>query len=247
MDNGNFFVGFPLSLWINIDDPIHERRRQEMMKNFSRYNIRNIRISAVYGKYSEQVEAMCIPSKNLTMYQTACTCSHFKALEYFIKKTLINRVMIFEDDVSFELIKYIPFPTWKDFEDTLPADYGIVQLAVITTDRLYTELVKWKESYTCTAAYLIKRDVADGILKKYYRQDIGKYDFSECPPIDLFIYKDAITYTYPMFIPSVYDDSLATPDKIPLHRHNAKITRLLWERYDMIRKAGPVRYNSLNI
>lgn len=100
--------------------------------------------------------------------ENACSCSHLIALRYFIEKTNEDKIVIFEDDVSFEFLEYIPY-NWSEFMEHLPKNYKIIQLAVIGMGRdVYPKLDIINYLYCSTTAYLITRKAAIEILNDYY-------------------------------------------------------------------------------
>ena len=136
---------FPKVLWINLDRS--EKRRAHMEKLLA--NLDHTRISAIDAKGPE-FNNYCIADIN--SLENACTCSHLKALKYFVEETKENRIVIFEDDVSFEFLPFIPY-NWSIFEKMLPDDYNVVQLALNTPNAIKTYLDVYQTHNYCAAAY----------------------------------------------------------------------------------------------
>jgi GR25 family glycosyltransferase involved in LPS biosynthesis len=162
-----FLDNFPKVLWINLDSSTERRNYMENLLNS--YNIENIRISAINGVDSNSHDLdICIKNPQLTNAENACSCSHLVALRYFIENTEEDKIVIFEDDVSFDFLEYIPF-NWSDFIEKLPQNYKIIQLAIIGMNfTIPTKLVEINKSYWSSCAYLITRKAAIEILNEYY-------------------------------------------------------------------------------
>jgi GR25 family glycosyltransferase involved in LPS biosynthesis len=158
---------FPKVLWINLNSS--EERRSYMENLLKSYNIENTRISAINGVDSNSNDLdICMKHPELSDAENACSCSHLIALRYFIEKTNEDKIVIFEDDVSFEFLEYIPY-NWSEFMEHLPKNYKIIQLAVIGMGRdVYPKLDIINYLYCSTTAYLITRKAAIEILNDYY-------------------------------------------------------------------------------
>ncbi len=223
---------FPKILWINLDKSVNRRKYMERLLND--HKISNQRITAIDGTSSSNMELfnICVPNARLSWAENACTCSHLKAMEYFINSMEDDRVIIFEDDVSFDFLNFIPY-NWSDFEKSLPDDYDIIQLA-ITSEKanVTTKLVKTDTNtkFYCSAAYMITRQAAIKIINRYYLSDKNKIDLSvqEFATADSMISSCGSTYSIPIF---TYKTTNSTIHSGHLYIHNkSKLQQLtMWK------------------
>lgn len=192
---------FPQVLWINLARSMD--RRYAMEKLLNSYGLRHQRIEAIDGARSlVELETLCFPSPTLSRYETACTLSHLKAIHQFLQMP-DSQVIVFEDDVSFEFLQYIPYD-WTDLMKALPADWQVVQLAVSELEPTITlDLVKNipGDGRYCSCAYLINKAGAQTIIDQYYHRAFNKYVLRHKfrPTADEIICYSAICYSIPIF------------------------------------------------
>ena len=159
---------FPRILWINLDRSADRRKNMEEL--FDKYNLDHIRIKAVDGQNVTEMENSCIENAKISRAENACTCSHIMALKYFVENMDDDKIIIFEDDISFEFLEYIPYD-WSILDKNLPHNYDIIQLAVTNTRHQHpTILVKVRPNmgYYCSAAYLVTKKAAQKLVEMYY-------------------------------------------------------------------------------
>lgn len=220
---------FPKVLWINLDQSYQRRNHMEILLN--RYYLNHTRIRAVDGFNKEELKRICVPHPFLSQRENACTCSHILALKYFVENMEDDRVIVFEDDVSFEFLQYIPY-CWSRFEKELPDDYGLVQLA-ITNDHgdIPCELVKIDptKKFFCSAAYLIKKSTAQGLLERYFSNKSGKIDLAlqQYPAADTMITSVENVYSIPIFT-YLTTDSIIHPIHLHIHNRSKKRQQKQW-------------------
>jgi GR25 family glycosyltransferase involved in LPS biosynthesis len=195
----------PLVLWINLDRSL--KRREDMENTFDKYNLKNIRISAVDGLTHnfDDIEFGNNEFNKKKMYQYACTMSHLKAIKYFFDETDENEVLIMEDDCSFEFINMWPDSICNIIENK-PKKCGILQLGFNWGNPKHfidhkSKYVVWRNFYS-TICYNIDRTNAKKLIDKLYP---NKYNFSN-PTKNFFVadvglYKSikTFTYKYPLF------------------------------------------------
>lgn len=219
-----YLDSFPRVLWINLNKSI--KRRIYMENILMEYNINAIRIDAIDGtnRINPNLDNICIANSDYSSVENACTCSHLLAMKYFVENMEDDKVVIFEDDVSFDFLKYIPY-NWSDFEKHLPNDYEIIQLAIThEKNKIYNYLVKFDMdlSYYCSVAYLITKSCATKILNQYYSEEHNKFDLSQKIHVtaDSIITKTCQTYCIPIF-------TYQTTDSIihPRHLYNHRISK----------------------
>jgi len=224
--------GFPQVLWINLDCSV--RRRAYMEKLLNDYKIPNHRIKAIDGTNATDPElaTICVTNDKLSLPENACTCSHLNAMSYFVENMSDNEIIIFEDDVSFEFLKFIPFD-WSEFVSKLPLAYEIIQLAIThETGHIDNTLVKIDpmKKYYCSAAYLITKQAANKILNQYYSPTLNKYDLStkQYATADSMISGTDATYSMPIFT-YLTNDSTIHPRHLYLHNRSKQQQYHLWK------------------
>lgn len=194
---------FPRVLWINLDKST--RRKLYMEKLLNSHNIIHTRIKAIDGTniYDQHLHTLCYINSRLTLAENACTCSHLIALKYFVENMEDDNIIIFEDDVSFEFLEYIPF-NWSIFMKNLPEKFDIIQLAITYENGYINNLLIKSDpamKYYCSAAYLITKEAAKKILSKYYSNKFKKIILhsQEYATADSMISSTGATYSIPIF------------------------------------------------
>ena len=225
---------FPKVLWINLEQSVDRRKYMEEL--FNSRGINHTRISAISGldKINPELNAFCKMNLGLKPVENACTCSHLKALKYFVEKMTDDKIIIFEDDVSFEFLEYIPF-NWSELEKKFPENYTVIQLAIFTKQTITNDLVKFdrKKPYYCTTAYLITRTAAKKILQHYFSKSSKKFDLSNkyFPVADFVMYILPNTYSIPIFT-YLGVDSTIQPAYLDIHRASKQQQLDLWKKID---------------
>lgn len=211
-----FLDNFPKVVWINLERCVERKNiMEDLLKS---HNIENIRIDAIDGNNND-LYSICIPNSKLSLAENACTCSHLKALKYFVDQTSEDRIIIFEDDVSFEFLEYIPY-NWSVFEEKLPDDYEIVQLAVSRLrgiDAPHLVKVTSEMGYYCSAAYLIKRNAAIKLIKKYYCDGVINLNIQKYATADSMITGVDFCYSIPIFTYQT-THSIIHPSHLYIHK-----------------------------
>tara|TARA_X000001036_G_C20676826_1_gene804500 strand:+ start:119 stop:811 length:693 start_codon:yes stop_codon:yes gene_type:complete len=181
--------------WINLDRS--PERRERMEYQFKQNNITNHqRIEGIDGKnidFSEYKDKCT----DISVYELACTLSHLKAIE-----TAHNNgdeyALIFEDDCTFEYIKYQKYSIDELIEIMNNEHSGWNMLQLCTCGRIdHCERMKAnpnlieKKSRDCTTAYLINKNGMELLLQCNNK-------IAQC---DNYIYKNCRTYcvTKPYF------------------------------------------------
>ena len=192
---------FPFVLWINLDRSIE--RRATMEAQLDTHKLSNTRIQAIDATDTALMASVCIPNPNQSLAVNACICSHLKALRYFVEETREPRVVIFEDDADFAFLPFILF-SWSEFESYLPANWGLVQLAITyLRGRVEHTLtpVNPSKRYYCAAAYMITRKSAQLLLDCYYSKVTKMYSIINQPfaTADSMIVSVPKAYAIPIF------------------------------------------------
>ncbi|AQN68545.1 glycosyltransferase family 25 [Saudi moumouvirus] len=220
---------FPKVLWINLQRS--EKRKEYMESLLNKYEINNIRIQAIDGLINEELDSICLKNTSISNQENACSCSHLLAMKYFLENMNDDKILIFEDDVSFEFLRFIPF-NWSEFESNLPSDYYIIQLA-ITKDfgSVGNILVSTnpKSKYYCSTAYIITRQGAQHIVSKYFCSETGKINLRDqihCTS-DAIISDSGKTYSIPIFT-YLTTDSTIHPNHLVIHNKSKIQQQKLW-------------------
>ena len=218
-----FLDSFPKVLWINLDRS--EKRRKYMEELLNDHKIEHTRIPAIDGM--NDISKYCVPSIFISTYANACTSSHMKALQYFVDNVEDDRVIIFEDDVSFEFLPYIS-SNWSEFEKILPDDYNVVQLAVIAEHPITTDLTQYL-GYSSAAAYLIRKKAASKILRNYVLDGKVNLRWTLYPVSEHAVYRLPHVYSIPIFT-YLNEDSTIHNDHLDLHKKSKNQQYQAWLR-----------------
>lgn len=214
--------------YINLDKS--ENRRNTLMNQFKRYNIRNYkRISGVTPDIIEETNKQLF--KNTCSYQTeiefACLLSHLKS----IHTAYINRdeyALILEDDIIIHrMVNY------ENLLKTTPEDWEILQLHVLNAN-LYDKdkdlWIPYTDLNWSTAAYLLNRKGMINVLSACFTNydnpnfenlQINWDTLSKIQPCvsDFIIYQIAKTYSCNDLLfrtPTV--ESTIHNDHLPTHK-----------------------------
>ena len=217
---------FPLILWINLDHSVDRKKYMEFI--LEKHNLRNVRISAIDGVNDKsKLNQICDVNPIISPAENACTCSHLKALQYFINETNEERVIIFEDDVSFEFLEYIPFD-WSIFEEKLPKNYNIIQLAVTDDKNVFQKfIIPRNKNYCSTNAYLITRHAAKEIIKKYIIDNRYILNNKEKCVADDAIYNINDVYVIPIFT-GLNKNSIIHPSHLYYQQKSKRSQLKMW-------------------
>lgn len=225
---------FPKVLWINLDKSLNRKIYMETLLKTN--NISNTRISAINGLCKNgDLEKISIINPKISRAENACTCSHLKAIKYFIDHMTDQKVIIFEDDVSFEFLKYIPF-NWGVFEKHLPKDYDLIQLAV-TVDNGTVKPILLKTTpanhYYCSAAYLITREGGKKLISRYYDKNsmINLLNQTYLTS-DAMISSTGNTYSIPIFTYGT-SDSTIHPNHSNIHSRSKQNQLFEWKNFNL--------------
>ena len=187
--------------WINLDRrPDRKKHMEEFLKN----NIHE-RIPAVDFKNNFSPYKIILHSK-LNPPQHGCTASHIKALQYYLNDSDDKFCFIAEDDCYAEYCSY-----WKKRHFDLLKDESIEILQMCTTSNIYNtaSLTPENKFGSCTAFYLIRRDIAKKIINNFFIKD-NVLDFSKqknTPIADSIIWRFGNTKLLPMISLSTIDEN----------------------------------------
>ena len=167
--------------WINIDNSTD--RQEYMNKQFTDYNINNLRISAITpDNLANVIEDKppyycgntCCLNNNCKdcIYEFCCVCSHLNAIKTGYKRG-DDYFIVCEDDI------YLPFTiNFEKMIKNAPNDFDILQLMVLDfegnkflnhlykNELIFTKFDEDKRLFS-TGMYLITRKGANKILKQF--------------------------------------------------------------------------------
>jgi GR25 family glycosyltransferase involved in LPS biosynthesis len=181
--------------WINLDRrPDRKEHMEEILLNNKENSFRIQAVDFKNNFYPYNV----IQHPKLNGGEHGCTCSHIKALVFFLENSSDEYCFIAEDDLSNNYSQY-----WHDkhYELLKNGDYEILQLQT-TTDRFNNnELIPEKKSDSGATIYKIKRNIAEVIVKNHFHQETLTIDLSNHihPVADHLIWTYGNTYLLPMF------------------------------------------------
>ena len=183
--------------WINLDRRPDRKEHMEQILINNKEN--SFRIQAVDYKNNFSPYNV-IQHPKLNGGEHGCTCSHVKALDYFLNTSTHEYCFITEDDLSNEYSDY-----WHDkhYDLLKNNNYEILQLQ--TTGNLYentnNKMIPEMKYGTGTTIYKIKRNIAEIIVKNHFNKETYTFNLSNNnnPLTDVFIYKYGKTHLLPMF------------------------------------------------
>lgn len=181
--------------WINLDR--RSDRKEHMEKILVNNKENNFRIQSIDYKNNFYPYTV-IQHNKLNGGEHGCTCSHIKALAYFLETSNDDFCFIAEDDLSNEYSQY-----WQQRHlDYLTSNaYEILQLQTTANIFNNNELIPEKKSNSGTTFYRISRNVADKIITNHFNKEKLTIDLSihAHPVTDNFIWSFGETYLLPMF------------------------------------------------
>jgi len=202
---------------------IDTEKNDSMIEQLEKYNLKYTRVPAVIGKnvVQDKVDVVdgikYILSKKMINKAKGCLISHFKCYNMIYNdmiKSNYRNAIIFEDDISFELINL-----WKGVTNMgkvikkAPKDWEIIKLnssnnkvtktAFVNrithyTDNEFLNQYVFKDCNSSTLAYIINKKGIEKILKKFYKDGVLHVD----NVIDTLVWRACKTYhyKYPLFI-----------------------------------------------
>jgi hypothetical protein len=167
--------GFPKCLWINLNRCV--QRKEYMENQFKYWEIYDhVRISGIDGKEDDPTSYLkgSVPH-NMNNGEIGCVLSHLNAIKYFVEKTDLNEIMIMEDDLDMNTVKYWNF-TWSDVRSKLPINFDTCQFTIINPNGITLKLHQRFINDFSAACYLITRHHAIKIMKLHNRGNQWKID-----------------------------------------------------------------------
>lgn len=242
--NNKLNVSLPI-YWLTVEGA--QNRHQHMLKQFAEYNVN---YHALFTAYPTHNIRKLVPNAqyldNIADRDISIILSHLNLIKKFYYETTDDMMLIFEDDVSFEVVKYWPF-TLQDIVNRLPPNWNIIQLCLIRDEDLTdVRFRKMRDSDWGLSAYMVSRKYAKILVDQYCRDDSYNIDivtshFRLLPCVEavLFCLDFSNIYTFPIFtenlnIPSTYfkDGSIPQPNKT-LNAKSGKEISYWWRNYGL--------------
>lgn len=177
IDIKNNKIDYPI-YYINLDRSID--RREKIEDQFNKYGVENVtRISAVDGKQLSSMKEGTVPelgsysnSFRMTPRELGCTLSHLKAIKQAYESGLEN-VLIFEDDVSLDLMPLWEVKKLSELVEKLP-EWEIIKFGnTLCQNKILKNIEYYVWGKHCWGAwtYLINRKGMRSILDIFFHND----------------------------------------------------------------------------
>lgn len=219
--------------YINLDSDVE--RKEYMESQFKKYNIKNYtRIPGFDARNSNINEILSGETPpGLSLGEIGCSVSHLKAIKTWYENSNSSYAVIMEDDLMFDLVEYWTF-TWEEFYNLIPYDWDIVQISIISVDKLSVYLHKRFINDFSTACYLINRNYAKKLIDLHTVGEKFKLD-NGCKPravADDMIYNAGNTYSIPLLLADIKFDSSIHQHHIKLaHEVNYEVINHIWKTH----------------
>lgn len=201
---------FPPVHFISIEES--KERRDLLLEKLRSHGVTNIK-GHIFKRYEEGDCVLHGSHTHLLSPQSkGPLTSHLKAIKSWYRDTKEPYAFFCEDDLSLDTVKYWNF-SWRDFFDSLPRDWGCVQLAWIREDFFHFGY-KLRNRCWCDwsgCAYLISREHAKRLVEAYHHDDEFHLDikgeskddreeWAKVPVIETVIFSLVTkVYSFPLF------------------------------------------------
>ena len=215
--------GLPPIIWLNLETDTH--RREHMESQFEEWGIENhYRSEGIDARGGDDITVHLSGTVPHTMSpnEIACCMSHLKAIKYFIEEMDAPEVMILEDDVLFETVRWWPF-TWKECSSLFPYNYDAMQLTTINPAVVYMTLHNRFINDFSAAVYVLKRAHAQKIYDAHIRGNKFKLDQDVRPRAtsEDVIFESGRVYCLPLFLYRLDLGSSIHPEHIEIFHRNS--------------------------
>lgn len=233
----NKLQNFPPVYYITLEESID--RQNNLSKQFNEYGITNY-TPMIFKRFLECDDIIQGPYVHtLNSSNKGASTSHLKSIKKWLTETDDPYAVFFEDDISFETVKYWNF-TWDDFMNNLPTDWEAVQLMWV---RPHMVKIEFRERYPddwSATAFLLTRSYGQKLLDRFmisdneFHYDIGNYQ----PIVENILFTSGRVYTIPLFVEEIllpttfinapeFDQSLITNGQRESH-HYSQFAVLEW-------------------
>lgn len=169
----NNLTKLPTVYWVSLDDC--KDRQDYMLKQFSKYKIKNRKVSSIDGRAEDFLQKINIEGRLIGGLQNevlASAISHLTSLYYWYTETDEDIGFFGEDDLDLSLAYYWNF-TWDELISRLPENWKAVQLSLkrekeSPISELHMQLKVRTQRSWCAASYILKRSYVKTILDNYF-------------------------------------------------------------------------------
>lgn len=203
--------GFPPVHFISIEES--RERRDLLMRKFASHGITNVN-GHIFKRYREgDYNLMGDLVDRLSLESKGPLTSHLKAIKSWHAESREPYAFFCEDDLGMDTVKHWNF-TWSEFVDSLPRDWGCVQLAWIREEFFHFGF-KLRNRCWCDwsgCAYLITREHARRLVEAYHPDDDFHLDlkgedaeqreeWAKTPVIETIVFSPVTkVYSFPLFV-----------------------------------------------
>ena len=212
------FEGAPEFWYISIEESFD--RREKLHADFDKYGIKYK--GNIYKRVEEagyKIETHDFITDQIGIYRSMfdCSVSHLMTMRDWYERTDQEMVVICEDDISFDLVKYWNF-NFTDIIKRIPVNWECVQLSLVREYRSVDfRFTKRKEYDWSATAYLINRKFAKKLIDKHLSPTDRKYYNTKldypgnlnvpCSENIIFAQRSNV-YTLPLFIEKDFPTTL---------------------------------------
>jgi len=243
MNLENKLEGIPNIYYFNLDDKLD--RKEYMESQFNRWGIENYtRISS--SKYLASKKEEWIDLIDGEIYGggtrpevTANAISHIDFINWWLKNTNDQYLILMEDDYDLSLIEYWHFD-WNYLMNNIPYDWDCIQLGYESHKEINFFLSPKPSSKTYFGPCMINRRYAQKIIDLHYDQINNKFLFKHklgnsqlilesrelSANVDYFMCENGKTYCLPLI--TTNNDFLSYEENIKINRNHHVICRELY-------------------
>jgi GR25 family glycosyltransferase involved in LPS biosynthesis len=209
-----------------------KQRLNVMLEQFKKYNIKDCYVFEAVDGSQEDLSQIVDNFENMLISKSemACTISHLRAIEHWLKTSDSEYAIFMEDDLSFETVDFWDW-TWEEFLSKINKNYEMLQLSIISYSKVNTSLHLKERFDWSTACYLIKRNRAEQLIK-YITLD-NKYFFPISPDdgvADTVLYANSICYSFPLFV-DLDIGSTIVDSRSEFHKNSRDQVVRFWQGY----------------
>jgi FkbM family methyltransferase len=190
---------FPPVYYISLEES--QDRQKNLEKQFQEHGITKY-TSMIFKRFAECNDVIRGPYVyTLNSSNKGASTSHLKSIQKWLNETDEPYAVFFEDDVSFETVKYWSFD-WEDFMNELPNDWEAVQLMWVRPHMVKIEFrEKYPDDWSATA-FMLTRSYGQRLLNRFMISDNEfNYDMGEFQPIvENVMFSSGKVYTIPLFV-----------------------------------------------
>jgi GR25 family glycosyltransferase involved in LPS biosynthesis len=237
----NKLKGFSPIYVINLES---KADRLDYIKNhFEKYEIKDYKIIPAYDGDTFDFDKIVFEKDKLQLAKNelGATVSHLEAIKLWLETSDSEYAIIAEDDLSLETVDFWNFE-FSSFVESIKKPYDMLQLCIIHNYRVNPSLHMKEKRDWSAACYLIKRNRAEALLKKYFID--GKYVLpsSRVALADILIYEGCKTLSIPLFTYTMdygssinleFDKTAEETGKFSIHTTSKEQTLEYWRNHEV--------------